>query len=151
VEGAVAGIFASDMGRGLAESLPDAYHKWADPKVDTQEKIQAGVEIALNASMAGLAGLGAYHGLKPADVAGMRPVEAVKALAEASGKTVEEVAADAHKNFEEIIGKPEGVPKEAAPLSIQAPHSPTFRLRTSWRRRISSIRFGRQNTAKIEG
>jgi hypothetical protein len=141
VEGAVAGIFASDMGRGLAESLPDAYHKWADPKVDTQEKIQAGVEIALNASMAGLAGLGAYHGLKPADVAGMRPIEAVKALAEASGKTVEEVAADAHKNFEEIIGKPEGVPKEAAPAfdpSTAQPDvsSPDVMAPPSWRYEI---------------
>jgi len=104
VEGAVAGVFASDMASGLASSLPGAYAKWTNPDVDAQEKIQAGVEITLNAAMAGLAGVGAYRGLKPADVAGMRPTEAVKALAETSGKTVEEVATDAHKNFEELIG-----------------------------------------------
>lgn len=97
----VAAVFASDMGRGIIENAPKTIEKFGSG--DTQETLQAGVELLINASMMGLAGHGAFSDVKPADLAGKSPTEQAKTLSEASGKSIEDVAAEAHNNFEDLV------------------------------------------------
>lgn len=103
LEGSVAAIFAADMGRGLAESAPDLVAKIKDPNADFQDKLQASVEFSLNAAFVGLAGRGAYKGLKPDALIGKTQVEKIDLLSEASGKPKEEVIKEVQGNFDELL------------------------------------------------
>jgi len=112
LEGSVAAIFASDMGRSLAESAPDLVAKIKDPNADFQDKLQASVEFSLNAAFVGLAGRGAYTAIKPESLAGKTQTQKVDLLAQASGKSHEEVIKEVQDNFDELlgnVGKPESV------------------------------------------
>ena len=109
LEGSVAKIFASDMGRSLAESAPDLVTKMRDPNANFQDQLQASVEFSLNAAFVGVA---AHSGFKPEALTGKTQAQKIDLLAEASGKTHEEVIKQVQTNFDELlgnVGKPESV------------------------------------------
>ena len=88
-------LFATDMGRAAIENAPKAWETITDPKADVSDKLQASLEFTINAGFAALAGHGAYKDVKAESLNGKTPEAQAKELADASGKTIDEVGKDA--------------------------------------------------------